>query len=54
MSEHLTKIIVDAIDDFLKSNGYMTIAPNMLSTDTQRELAIHIEKAISNYIGRIK
>ena len=54
MSEHLTKIIFDAIDDFLKSNGYLTIAPNMLSTDTQRELAIHIEKAISNYIGRIR
>lgn len=54
MSEYLTKIIVDAIDDFLKSNGYFTIAPNMLSTNTQRELAIHIEKAISNYIGRIR
>ena len=54
MSDYLCSIIANAIDDFLKSNGYMTIAPNMLSPDTQRELAVHIEKAVSNYIGRIK
>ena len=54
MSDYLCNIIANAIDDFLKSNGYMTIAPNMLSEETQRELAIHIEKAVSKYMGRIK
>ena len=52
MSEYLRQVVEDAIDDFLKSNGYMTVSPNMLSTETQRQLATHIEKAIAEYMGR--
>jgi len=52
MSEDLVIVIRTAIEQYLEKNGYLTITPNLLTEEIQKELSIFIESEIAKYIGR--
>lgn len=54
MSASLTRVVHDAIQEYLTENGYQTMSPNLLDDTMQRELSQAITKAISAYMGQIK
>ena len=54
MSASLTRVVHDAIQEYLDENGYQTMSPNLLDDNMQRELSQAITKAISAYMGQIK